>query len=263
MTTTMKKCLKCGAFIEDGAVFCGNCGTVVSKETSCPQCGHPVRPEETYCGSCGAYLAKKTGPQSRPEAQRKSRKNKQGSKNTGLLICAVILGAAVLVSGAMLAGWMIYQKSQGDSEPFPTQAATASPLPSASAVPSDQPAVSPSAQPTVEPAAALATPVPPAVQSNSAVQPAGGYYVFPSDQQYLTDTYLNARSREEIRLILNEMYARHGYIFTSEANRQYFSAQPWYTPRYQTQEEAEAFFNSIERSNKEKIAAYEKARGWR
>lgn len=42
---------------------------------------------------------------------------------------------------------------------------------------------------------------------------------------------LRGASREQLRLIRNEVYARHGRTFSSEDLRAHFGAKPWYRPR--------------------------------
>lgn len=39
-------------------------------------------------------------------------------------------------------------------------------------------------------------------------------------------------SKTELRLMRNEIFARHGYIFKSADLRNHFSKQPWYNARY-------------------------------
>ena len=79
----------------------------------------------------------------------------------------------------------------------------------------------------------------------------------------ITEEILSAKTRDEVRLILNEMYARHGYIFQSARLREYFNAKPWYQPRYTSEQEAEKHFNTIENQNKRIIVQYEISKGWR
>ena len=46
----------------------------------------------------------------------------------------------------------------------------------------------------------------------------------------ITDAMLHGLSLHELRLLRNEIYARHGRMFRAEWLQQYFFAQPWYTP---------------------------------
>ena len=90
-----------------------------------------------------------------------------------------------------------------------------------------------------------------------------GEYLFPSDTLYITDNDLRGKSRSEVRYILNEIYARNGYIFNNENYRQYFSSKSWYFGNTTSQQEAESRFNAVETANRNFIISYEKSRGWR
>lgn len=71
-------------------------------------------------------------------------------------------------------------------------------------------------------------------------------YAEPEDLEY--------KSRRELRIMRNYIFARHGYIFESSDLRQYFSQFDWYTPisRNVTSE-----LSKIERDNIKLIKAYE------
>ena len=64
------------------------------------------------------------------------------------------------------------------------------------------------------------------------------------DMQYLTDW--------EYRIMRNEIYARHGYIFSSADLREYFGRQSWYYPTTKN-----VTLNSIEQYNVNFIKRYE------
>lgn len=51
-----------------------------------------------------------------------------------------------------------------------------------------------------------------------------------ASKQMATPSLLGSFDKATLRLIRNEIWARHGYIFTAPDLQQYFSAQPWYTP---------------------------------
>jgi YARHG domain-containing protein len=58
--------------------------------------------------------------------------------------------------------------------------------------------------------------------------------VLPGDMEYfenktLTEQMLHGLSLHELRLLRNEIYARHGRMFRAEWLQQYFFFQPWYT----------------------------------
>ena len=46
-------CGRCGALLDDGDQFCGDCGAPVG---GCPTCGEPVTPGKRFCRRCGATL---------------------------------------------------------------------------------------------------------------------------------------------------------------------------------------------------------------
>src|SRR5580658_5055616 len=49
----MERCRQCGAAIEAGYRFCGECGSAVG---GCPSCGQPLIPGKRFCVSCGQPL---------------------------------------------------------------------------------------------------------------------------------------------------------------------------------------------------------------
>src|ERR1700761_4196100 len=49
----MERCRQCGASVEAGHRFCGECGSPVG---GCPSCGEPVIPGKRFCYSCGQPL---------------------------------------------------------------------------------------------------------------------------------------------------------------------------------------------------------------
>jgi hypothetical protein len=48
--------------------------------------------------------------------------------------------------------------------------------------------------------------------------------------EHLSDQELESKSKEELRLIRNEVFARKGYVFKSEDLNTYFKTKSWYTP---------------------------------
>jgi len=85
-------------------------------------------------------------------------------------------------------------------------------------------------------------------------------YLFESDKYYISDYDLYGKTKDEVALIRNEIYARHGYIFSTPEYAEYFSQKSWYTPNPNF---SEALFNNIEKANKEFLVQYEIDRGWR
>jgi hypothetical protein len=73
-----------------------------------------------------------------------------------------------------------------------------------------------------------------------------------ASQRLLTVDDLRGLSKQELRIMRNEIYARHGRKFKSQDLRDYFSAQDWYKPLYD-----EVPLNDIEKKNVAFIQKYE------
>ncbi|KAA1241029.1 YARHG domain-containing protein [Aquimarina sp. RZ0] len=48
--------------------------------------------------------------------------------------------------------------------------------------------------------------------------------------EFLSEEVLKTKTKEELRLIRNEVFARKGYVFKSDDLNQYFKTKSWYTP---------------------------------
>lgn len=78
------------------------------------------------------------------------------------------------------------------------------------------------------------------------------YLLYDSSVRYLSEEELSDLNSEELRLARNEIYARHGRIFTDPALSEYFSGKFWYVSLY-TAENFDALqdelLNDYERAN--------------
>lgn len=75
-------------------------------------------------------------------------------------------------------------------------------------------------------------------------------YILPeSNVRYYSYDELNMYDAETLRYARNEIYARHGRMFTSEDLQSYFEMQPWYVGRYSGDEFQEAWLNEYELQN--------------
>lgn len=90
-------------------------------------------------------------------------------------------------------------------------------------------------------------------------------YLFPSDSQYITDADLAQFTKDEIVLLRNEIYARHGYVFSDPKISAYFASQSWYLPIEGVNASTfdSSVFNNYEQTNLDTILAYERTMGWR
>lgn len=89
----------------------------------------------------------------------------------------------------------------------------------------------------------------------------GGESSYPDMSSVLLDkSYLENKDAWELRIMRNEIYARHGYIFKLPELNEYFMKQSWYKP------ESEDVTNSLtptEKENIEVIKRYEEYIGSR
>jgi len=82
----------------------------------------------------------------------------------------------------------------------------------------------------------------------------------PGDMELFEDKLISAQmlhglSLNELRLLRNEVYARHGRQFSAEWLQQYFWGQPWYQPDASFKDEE---LSGPDKQNVETIVAYEK-----
>lgn len=86
-------------------------------------------------------------------------------------------------------------------------------------------------------------------------------YIMESSNSVLIEIHeINHMSKDDLEYIRNEIYARKGYIFKEPKFKQYFQTKSWYSPN---QNFNENMFSPVEKTNIDTIVAYEKSMGWR
>lgn len=90
-------------------------------------------------------------------------------------------------------------------------------------------------------------------------------YVLPdSDMRYLeweeVEALADYGGKDLIRLAVNEMYARHGFMFKKPKNQEYFERKSWYYPQPGLTDTyvKESLFNEYEKANLEMLLKVEK-----
>ena len=78
--------------------------------------------------------------------------------------------------------------------------------------------------------------------------------LFETDKKYYTKEEFESEPMLVIHLAKNEIYARHGYIFTNEDLYNYFMGCIWYNPTYDGTEFDDIIFNEYEKANLEILA---------
>jgi hypothetical protein len=74
------------------------------------------------------------------------------------------------------------------------------------------------------------------------------------ENKLISERMLNGLSLHELRLLRNEIYARHGRMFRAEWLQQYFFFQPWYNPDENFKDEE---LSGNDKVNVETIVKYE------
>jgi len=95
------------------------------------------------------------------------------------------------------------------------------------------------------------SPTPPSYSTNSTIPGR-----FPqASERLLSDSDLRYLSKEDLKIMRNEIFARHGFIFQTDAMKTYFRNQSWYSPRYSN---VNSWLTNIEQKNIALIQSYEK-----
>ena len=92
----------------------------------------------------------------------------------------------------------------------------------------------------------------------SAESTVSAVYLMPdSAKRYLEAADIEGYGHDEIQLIINEIYARHGREFHTQENIDYFSEQNWYEPvPGKSDEEIVNEFNAYEKANVKLLCEY-------
>lgn len=111
----MKKCIFCGAPLDNDALFCTNCGKKVElQRKKCPQCGAEVENDSAFCTKCGIRLDAQVisfshSPQGAPSVTL-SQDNREVVQENSRIWWYIIGG---FVIGTLLAlGWYFYYNNK-------------------------------------------------------------------------------------------------------------------------------------------------------
>jgi hypothetical protein len=234
-----------------------------SQQRFCEKCGQPLSPDMRFCEGCGLAVdsAEASPPPTPPE---KSEVPPPPNPSAGVYQehlprrmggqSWLIAGGAVLVGLVGLGvGYYLYQSR---NQPPPIPPATAVPqVPPTVVVPPKPPKPVPPAV-TVAPT----SPPPSITQEQTGGGRASGWPW--TSQRPVTERDLVSLSSQDLRLMLNEIYARHGWVFQRDDLRRYFESQPWYRPkdtlanREAANRSAAAALSPVEKSNAQIISQY-------
>ena len=211
----------------------------------CPRCGSSVSDAESFCPYCGEQMTDDVIAKS----------------NKPLLIAmsAIVLALLVVTFLAFTGKFTPH-----DDEPEYAAAAMTPEEAAEIAAPAASPAASPAAESTAEPTLTpqpTSPPEPTPSPSPSPTSAAGGTYILPdSDSRMLTEADLENLGERELMLARNEIFARHGFIFTTQWIQGYFLTQGWYRGTTPANQFDSSVFNSYERANVDLILRIEAER---
>ena len=240
----------------------------------CVRCGRPLDGITHKCIVCDAAQVSQRAytnedyknMEMNKMAQKKKKKKKSNSvRNVILAILAMIIIFSLAVYGALkLSGFLgigVKNDDQGVVNGTNIPRVTADPNWKAD-VSDDEPDETQTPEPTATPTMAPArTPEP--VETGDPVDIRGGKYLYESDTHLISTEELNKLSREQIKRIYWEIYARHGYTFDDDLADYFENNHEWYMPITSDKPKVEAKFNSIEKRNIKIIEEYQKQKGWR
>jgi hypothetical protein len=298
----MKRCPNCGNTEPSSARFCTSCGCQLEETRENPfrdpneewnNLGNLASGGNQGQGGQTGYQGQGYG------GPAVAQKRKQGGKAKFILIPV----AAILVIVAVVAGVLIWKSQSGNSVTDPAQNTEEVSLPTGSLgglfetetepVQTEAPETSAPVSETPEPVETPAqeeteesldsdvwTPVT-QTQTQTSQEPEqqqtgtttthtydgvtiSGDYVFPdSNSRYLSESELTSLTRQELDIARNEIFARNGYIFQSEAYQSYFEGCSWYTAKYEKADfDRLVTMNDYEKKNSELIRAYEVRLGY-
>ena len=78
------------------------------------------------------------------------------------------------------------------------------------------------------------------------------YIIADSGERYLDENDVVGLDKAQIRIAINEIYARHGRSYETQDLKEYFSGKSWYTPQFSADEFAkieDSIFNDYEKEN--------------
>lgn len=193
----------------------------------CSNCGREIKKEERFCPYCGS------------ENKKTKKKNKWLTGVMGLIVVCIILGIA---AGAMNSNKKEDAKKDTASN---TEKATEKQTTAAS----------------TKTAASTETDSTKQTKNNTQAaddqqdETENSEYILPeSDTRYVDQDEIDQLTKNEVRLAINEIYARHGRIFENSELREYFESKDWYDGTIEPEDFDEDVLNQYEKANVKLLA---------
>ncbi|MEE1494314.1 MAG: YARHG domain-containing protein [Anaerostipes hadrus] len=193
----------------------------------CSNCGREIKKEERFCPYCGS------------ENKKTKKKNKWLTGVMGLIVVCIIFGIA---AGAMNSNKKEDAKKDTASN---TEKATEKQTTAAST----KTAVS------TETASTKQTKNNTQAADDQQDETENSEYILPeSDTRYVDQDEIDQLTKNEVRLAINEIYARHGRIFENSELREYFESKDWYDGTIEPEDFDEDVLNQYEKANVKLLA---------
>lgn len=178
---------------------------------NCANCGKYNKDSEDFCEHCGAALPKVTVQKSAMDAvhvyeRKKAPKAEDSNKKLLTILMIVLLGLIFIgIVVASIFGIKSWLENSRDEEP------------------EKRPSSSQVQKPTQEGPMTEDNPYYTCYKEYDA-------YVLPeSSSYYINRTQLSELTKEELTIALQEIYARHGRVFSDKELQAYFDARSWYS----------------------------------
>lgn len=179
----------------------------------CQHCGKELPPQVKFCTNCGAVVpapapapAPVPTPAPAPAPAPAPVEKKSGVKP--LLIVLIILAAVILITLIVVSVILLGGKS---NKP-------------------DTPAIEDNLRPTVDIQLGDGNPVPEGNPYRDCYNEAVGFVLPDSAERYYSRADLARFNAKELKIALNEIFARRGATFNELYVQEYFDAIPWYEP---------------------------------
>lgn len=199
----------------------------------CENCGNPLEDGVLFCEACGekVKLDDLSSVEEFQGAEDKSDNTKEKEKSKKKWIFG---GATVAVIVGIAIGFtVLFYKGDSEKEVMQGQKKNENIANSSTPIPTPTEAVTSTPEVTVVP-----------------TEPSDTSYVLSeSNTKYLKNKDVQGISKENLRLARNEIYARHGYIFSDGELTAFFKKKAWYNPTIKRSEWKDDVLNKYEKAN--------------